>query len=243
MQKCVTCQFYDRNRAKAATATVAQSKQGQCRRMAPLLHPINSKSYMIEGVWPTVQDDDWCGEWKLVARRADVRTNELSAGGAMRGLQPSDTARGPHWREHGRRAGQGCARRHGVHRPGQVVAAAHSAAAAVPPIAAAATAAATGTHAGDDCRAGALHLRPERSSCARRRRARPRDLVLRRIVEAARRVAFGIRARRCARRQSPSGPRSRHRARGSVRRISRFRRGKVLVALVARRSVTSLHRR
>jgi hypothetical protein len=150
MQKCLTCQFYDRNRAKAATGTVAQSKQGQCRRMAPLLHPINSKSYVIEGVWPTVQDDDWCGEWKLVARRADVRTNELSAGGAMGGLQPA----APHVARIG----------------GSVVAelgkAAHvgtvftapvksslphaSAAAAALPIAAAATAAATGTHAGDD---------------------------------------------------------------------------------------------
>jgi len=150
MQKCVTCQFYDRNRAKAATATVAQSKQGQCRRMAPLLHPINSKSYMIEGVWPTVQDDDWCGEWKLVPRRADVRMNEMSTGGAMSGL-PSST---PHVArigasvvaEPGRAAHVGT-----VFAPPVKSLLPHtSAAGAVLPIAAVATTAATVTHAGDD---------------------------------------------------------------------------------------------
>jgi hypothetical protein len=26
---------------------------------------------MIEGVWPTVRDDDWCGEWKALVRRVD----------------------------------------------------------------------------------------------------------------------------------------------------------------------------
>ncbi len=88
MQKCTTCQYYDRKHAKAAAGSMAQSQQGQCRRMAPMLHPINPKSYLIEGVWPTVHDDDWCGEWKLVARRAETRVSELSSATALAGVQP-----------------------------------------------------------------------------------------------------------------------------------------------------------
>lgn len=41
-----------------------------------MLNPVNAKSYMIEGVWPTVRDDDWCGEWKMLARRVDSRVAE-----------------------------------------------------------------------------------------------------------------------------------------------------------------------
>ena len=69
MERCVTCMYYDRHKAgldaKAANA-------GQCRRSGPTLSPINQKSYMIEGVWPTVRDDDWCGEWKALQRRVDT---------------------------------------------------------------------------------------------------------------------------------------------------------------------------
>lgn len=69
MERCVTCIYYDRNKtggdAKASSA-------GQCRRSGPTLSPINQKSYMIEGVWPTVRDDDWCGEWKALQRRVDT---------------------------------------------------------------------------------------------------------------------------------------------------------------------------
>ncbi len=73
MEKCVTCQYYDR---RNSTADGKGPMWGQCRRGAPRLHPINVKSYMIEGVWPHVRDDDWCGEWKVVVRRADVRPAE-----------------------------------------------------------------------------------------------------------------------------------------------------------------------
>jgi hypothetical protein len=66
VERCTTCQYYDRQRrGEGATTT------GQCRRQAPALSPLNQKSYMIEGVWPTVRDDDWCGEWKALVRRAD----------------------------------------------------------------------------------------------------------------------------------------------------------------------------
>jgi len=76
MEKCQMCQFYDRQNAKANDGKVAQ--WGQCRRTSPMLHPINAKAYMIEGVWPHVRDDDWCGEWKLAARRSETRVAEVS---------------------------------------------------------------------------------------------------------------------------------------------------------------------
>jgi hypothetical protein len=74
MEKCMSCQFYDRKAAKGSAG--GAPSWGQCRRSAPLLNPVNAKSYMIEGVWPTVRDDDWCGEWKLLARRVDSRVAE-----------------------------------------------------------------------------------------------------------------------------------------------------------------------
>ena len=67
MDKCVTCVFFDRgDGASSGTAW------GQCRRMPPALHPVNMKSYMIEGVWPHVREDDWCGQWTSPARLARV---------------------------------------------------------------------------------------------------------------------------------------------------------------------------
>ena len=80
MEKCVSCQFYDRKAGKQAADSRA-TQWGQCRRTAPMLNPVNAKSYMIEGVWPHVRDDDWCGEWKLAARRSDSRApDSVSAG-------------------------------------------------------------------------------------------------------------------------------------------------------------------
>ena len=43
---------------------------GQCRRHSPHLNPTTAKSYLVEGVWPLIRDDDWCGEWKALARPA-----------------------------------------------------------------------------------------------------------------------------------------------------------------------------
>jgi len=68
MERCTSCQFYDRHKGNGDTKTGAA---GLCRRAAPHLSPVNQKTYMIEGVWPTVRDDDWCGEWKSMARRVD----------------------------------------------------------------------------------------------------------------------------------------------------------------------------
>ena len=82
VERCVSCRFYDRNHrggeAKSANA-------GQCRKAAPALSPINQKTYMIEGVWPTVRDDDWCGEWKALQRRPE--SSRLSD--VLNGAQPS----------------------------------------------------------------------------------------------------------------------------------------------------------
>ncbi len=60
----MSCQFYDR---KSGGGDGRSPQWGQCRRTSPLLSPATGKSYMIEGVWPTVRDDDWCGEWKSQA--------------------------------------------------------------------------------------------------------------------------------------------------------------------------------
>ena len=92
MEKCQGCQFYDRQNAKANDAS---TQWGQCRREAPRLHPINAKSYMIEGVWPHVRDDDWCGEWKLAARRGDSRITEVSTGPHVPGARPSPPPMSP----------------------------------------------------------------------------------------------------------------------------------------------------
>jgi hypothetical protein len=81
VDKCIGCHFFDRQAGKQADNR--GMSWGQCRRAAPMLHPINQKTYMIEGVWPTVRDDDWCGEWKAALRRSDparidpARVNDL----------------------------------------------------------------------------------------------------------------------------------------------------------------------
>ena len=67
MDRCVTCQYFDRQ----ARGADRGANTGQCRRSGPALSPLNQKAYMIEGVWPTVRDDDWCGEWKALVRRVD----------------------------------------------------------------------------------------------------------------------------------------------------------------------------
>ena len=69
MKKCVACQFYDRNDVDAQENGI---RWGKCRRTGPIVHPLSAKSYLVEGVWPNVRDDDWCGEWALASRRPDA---------------------------------------------------------------------------------------------------------------------------------------------------------------------------
>lgn len=68
MKKCVACQFYDRNDVDAQENGI---RWGKCRRTGPIVHPLSAKSYLVEGVWPNVRDDDWCGEWVLGNRKPD----------------------------------------------------------------------------------------------------------------------------------------------------------------------------
>lgn len=87
MQKCIGCQFYDRddkhNEEKGGV------RWGKCRRTGPIVHPVSAKAYMVEGIWPHVRDDDWCGEWVAGNRRIDS-----AAAVAMNSLMQS-AATGP----------------------------------------------------------------------------------------------------------------------------------------------------
>jgi hypothetical protein len=80
LEKCVGCQFYDRDEARAKDKGV---RWGKCRRTGPMVNPASAKSYMVEGVWPQVRDDDWCGEWVAHKQRqsadADPRNLLLQA--------------------------------------------------------------------------------------------------------------------------------------------------------------------
>ena len=62
MEKCLNCQFYDPRNSRPTDGRT--SSQGQCRRHPAHLNPLSAKTYLVEGVWPLVRDDDWCGEWK-----------------------------------------------------------------------------------------------------------------------------------------------------------------------------------
>ena len=92
MHKCVACQFYDRNEAQSEDKGV---RWGKCRRTGPIIHPLSAKAYMVEGVWPHVRDDDWCGEWVASNRRIDSPATEAmnallmqSAAAASRSTAP-----------------------------------------------------------------------------------------------------------------------------------------------------------
>ena len=69
MEKCVGCQYYDRNDARIEEKGI---QWGKCRRSVPIVHPVSAKAYMVEGIWPHVRDDDWCGEWTAVKHRSDA---------------------------------------------------------------------------------------------------------------------------------------------------------------------------
>ena len=77
MEKCLNCQFYDRRNARPTDGKATM--WGQCRRHSPHLNPATAKSYHVEGVWPLVRDDDWCGEWKILTRMLEELTPEPAA--------------------------------------------------------------------------------------------------------------------------------------------------------------------
>ncbi len=90
VERCIDCHYYDRHQPHGAANKSAHA--GQCRRQAPALSPLNAKSYMIEGVWPTIRDDDWCGEWKLRSRRAETRVADGLIGAGMAVATPMPRA-------------------------------------------------------------------------------------------------------------------------------------------------------
>ena len=73
MDNCVGCQHYDRNDAQASDKS---ARWGKCRRNGPIIHPLSAKAYMVEGIWPHVRDDDWCGEWMASKRASNPRAAE-----------------------------------------------------------------------------------------------------------------------------------------------------------------------
>jgi hypothetical protein len=79
VEKCINCQFYDRKHAKPLDGKAPL--WGQCRRHSPRLNPITAKTYVVEGVWPLVRDDDWCGEWKILSRMVEEWIPEVPAVG------------------------------------------------------------------------------------------------------------------------------------------------------------------
>jgi len=77
VEKCVNCEYYDRRRARPTDGKAPM--WGQCRRHSPLLNPATAKAYVVEGAWPLVRDDDWCGEWKILTRMLEELTPEPAA--------------------------------------------------------------------------------------------------------------------------------------------------------------------
>jgi len=91
VEKCVNCEFYDRRNAKPSDGKAPL--WGQCRRHAPHLNPVTAKAYVVEGVWPLVRDDDWCGEWKVLTRVTEDWVPEAPAATPPTAPQPSAPAR------------------------------------------------------------------------------------------------------------------------------------------------------
>ena len=84
VEKCVNCQYYDRRHARPTDGKAPM--WGQCRRHSPALNPVTAKAYVVEGVWPLVRDDDWCGEWKALTRTIEPIT-EVAAPVAAEGIR------------------------------------------------------------------------------------------------------------------------------------------------------------
>ena len=77
VEKCVNCEYYDRRRARPTDGKAPM--WGQCRRHSPRLNPATAKAYVVEGAWPLVRDDDWCGEWKILTRMLEAWVPESAA--------------------------------------------------------------------------------------------------------------------------------------------------------------------
>jgi hypothetical protein len=64
---------------------------GQCRRHSPHLSPVSvKKASLVEGVWPLIRDDDWCGEWRAPTRTSVSRSRFAPRSVDMPGAAPSE---------------------------------------------------------------------------------------------------------------------------------------------------------
>jgi hypothetical protein len=90
LEKCVACQYYDRNDAQASDKA---ARWGKCRRNGPIIHPLSAKTYMVEGIWPHVRDDDWCGEWTASKRAPELHAAESRTSLLMAASVPASPVR------------------------------------------------------------------------------------------------------------------------------------------------------
>jgi hypothetical protein len=58
MPSCGLCRFWRRQKDAKLT------DWGECRRMPPLLPPIEEDKLIHVGLWPHTFKGDWCGEWQ-----------------------------------------------------------------------------------------------------------------------------------------------------------------------------------
>jgi hypothetical protein len=90
VEKCLNCQYYDRRNARPNDGR-APVMWGQCRRDSPHLNPVSAtKAHLVEGVWPLVRDDDWCGEWRAPTRSSMARAGFAPRSVDIPGRAPSE---------------------------------------------------------------------------------------------------------------------------------------------------------
>ena len=57
------------------------------------MNPVaDKKPYLIEGAWPLVRDDDWCGEWRAPTRTSIAPSRFAQSSTNITSLAPSDAA-------------------------------------------------------------------------------------------------------------------------------------------------------
>jgi hypothetical protein len=90
VEKCLNCQYYDRRNARPNDGR-APVMWGQCRRHSPQVNPMTAtKAYLVEGAWPLVRDDDWCGEWRAPTRTSIAPSRFAPRSADIAGVAPRD---------------------------------------------------------------------------------------------------------------------------------------------------------
>ena len=60
-QVCAACLYWRPDRRGEQTIG-----WGQCRRMPPMMPPIQDDKLVHVGLWPHTQETAWCGEWRAI---------------------------------------------------------------------------------------------------------------------------------------------------------------------------------